>query len=79
MQAIKVACFGILRHYVGCKSPSAEHSKMEITMTIQEMKDELRKCYECTKLQSCLGCPFNGSKLDILQYLTNEMKKQERK
>lgn len=42
-------------------------------MTIQEMYEELRRCYECTKAQSCLGCPFNGAKLDILQYLKNEM------
>ena len=46
-------------------------------MTIDEMREALRKCYECTKNQSCFGCPFNGAKLDILQYLKNEMEKQK--
>lgn len=35
------------------------------------MRSDLRHCYECKESQPCMGCPYNGSKLEIMQYLGN--------
>lgn len=40
--------------------------------SFKQMYENLRHCYECDKNQPCLGCPYNGDKLDILQYLSNK-------
>ena len=48
-------------------------------ISVDEMCKELRRCYECIKKTSCMGCPYNGSKLDIIQYLKNNMSEIERK
>ena len=32
--------------------------------------ESLLECYKCEKQQPCLGCPSNGIKLDILNYLS---------
>lgn len=48
-------------------------------ISIDEMCKELRRCYDCTLKTSCFGCPYNGSKLDIIQYLKNNMSEIERK
>lgn len=39
--------------------------------SINEMRSNLRRCYDCAETQACLGCPFNGDKLDIIQYLSD--------
>lgn len=36
---------------------------------IQSMHDDLKHCYECREVQSCVGCPYNGCKVEIMQYL----------
>ena len=38
-------------------------------ISVDEMCKELRRCYECTKKTSCMGCPYNGFKLEVIQYL----------
>lgn len=38
-------------------------------ITIAEMIDDLRKCYKCCRKESCFGCPYNGSKLEIIELL----------
>lgn len=45
-------------------------------ISIDEMCKELRRCYDCTLKTSCFGCPYNGSKLDIIQYLKNNMSEE---
>jgi len=45
--------------------------------SIDEMYKNLRKCYECTIPQSCVGCPYNGTKRDILQYLEKQIGKEQ--
>lgn len=36
---------------------------------IQTMYKNLRRCYECERVEPCFGCAYNGNKLDILQHL----------
>ena len=38
-------------------------------ITIAEMIDDLRKCYKCCRKEPCFGCPYNGSKLEIIELL----------
>ena len=45
--------------------------------TIEEMYKNLRRCYECSRIDSCFGCPNNGIKLEILQHLKDEMDKNQ--
>lgn len=36
---------------------------------IPSMIEAIRHCYNCNVPQSCVGCAYNGSKAEILQYL----------
>jgi hypothetical protein len=36
---------------------------------LKQLYDDLHHCYGCTLPKSCVGCPYNGCKAEILQYL----------
>jgi hypothetical protein len=37
--------------------------------SIPEMIETLSHCCHCKEVQPCVGCPYNGGKVEILQYL----------